>query len=120
MATEIVHNRSFIATASLAASQYCFVKMNSSGGISLCDDGDAAIGVLQDKPGEGDPGAVCSPGDLSKVLLGGTVSAGENVASDSDGHAVAAASGAYNLGTARSAGDEGDVITILFMPGAQS
>jgi hypothetical protein len=118
MATELVNNRSFIATTSLATSQYCFVKMNTSGGISLAGAGIVAMGVLQDKPGEGDPGAVCSPGDLSKVLLGGTVSAGDYLISDGSGHAIQGGSAGAALGIARSAGDAGDIITMLFMPRA--
>jgi hypothetical protein len=116
MATEVVNNRTFIATSSLATKQYCFVKMDTSGGIVLCGSAGRAIGVLQDKPGAGDPGAVCSPGDLTKILLGDTVTAGATLISDADGHAIAGGSAGSNLGIARSAGDAGDVITMLFMP----
>lgn len=116
MASDLVHNRSFNATTSLATRQFRFVKADTSGGISLCGVGDYAVGVLQDKPGAGDPGAVCTPGDITKIVLGATLTAGQYVMSDSTGRAVAAVSGAYALGQVREGGAADEIGVIVFQP----
>lgn len=116
MAFEIVRMKSIKATSSLAASQYLFVKLDSNGQIVLCGSGQYAIGVLQDKPAAGDPGAVCGPGDITKVQCGGTINAGGDVSCDSSGKAVAATSGAYVLGQALTAGANLSMATIIYQP----
>jgi|SRR5215831_8191025 len=117
MATDNIHsNKSIKATASLVGSQFCFVTLDNLGQLVLVTTaGGNAIGVLQDKPGAGDPGFVCGPGDITKVQCGGTIAAGAKVGANATGQAVAAATGAY-LGWALGAGASGGVISILFQP----
>jgi len=118
MPYEIVKTKSLKATASLATSQFCFVTLDANGQIVLPSAGAYCEGVLQDKPGAGDPGAVCYPGDITRVVVGtGGVTAGADVATDASGHAVAVTSGAYILGQAlETQATSGNIATILYQP----
>lgn len=103
MATENLGatTHSLPVNADLSASQYCFVKVNSSSQWALVGDGEDANGVLQDDPAaSGRPGSVALTGNVTKVKAGGTVTAGNVVSSDSTGRAVNSASGDYILGRA--------------------
>lgn len=116
MAFEIIKVKSINAvTATLATKQYCFVKIDTAG-LALAGNGGYAIGVLQDKPAVGDPGAVCFPGDITKVQCGGTIAIGDEVQSDANGKAVKATSGAFVLGTALSTGANGSMADIIYQP----
>src|SRR6266481_2200889 len=88
---ELLRLKSLPATSAIA-NQFLFVKLDTNGGLVLCGSGDFSHGVTQDKPAAGDPTAFCSPGDITKVLCGGTFTAGQDVMSDASGQAVVAAS----------------------------
>lgn len=118
MAYEIVKVKSIKATASFASKQFTFVKLDTSGQIATPSSGGYAIGVVQDKPGAGDPGAVCFPGDITKVICGGSFNAGGDVMSDGNGAAVAGTSGSYILGQALTAGVSGFLADIVYQPKA--
>ena len=122
MAYELLKTKSIkCGSASLASYQFSFVKIGSDGLLALPSAGGYAVGVLQDKPVAGDPGAVCFPGDITKVMCGaGGFSAGGDVATDASGYAVAATSGHYALGIALEAGVNGFLATILYQPKASS
>jgi hypothetical protein len=114
-----VRLKSLIATASLASSQYCFVRLDFSGGIVLPAAGGDAIGVLQDKPAAGDPGAVCGPGDITKVKAGGSFSAGAYLQATAAGKAVSTTTGAASLGQALQASTgDGQIVSMIFQPSA--
>lgn len=103
------------------AQQFIFVELDTSGGIIPATQGALAIGVLQDTPPQGDPGAVCMPGNVTKVLCSATVTAGQFVSSDANGNAVPATSGAHFLGQAIQGAGAGSLAVILFQPsGAKS
>lgn len=119
MAVEILRTKSIVATASLAGSQYRFVKIDTNGQIVIGTVGAYCAGVLQDKPTAGEAGSVCSPGDLTKVVCGagGTITAGDNVSCDSLGAAKTSdTSGQYILGVALSAGAIGGLLEMLYQP----
>jgi hypothetical protein len=120
MAYENIHSsKSIKATASLVASQYCFVTLDANGQLILLTSTATtagAIGVLQDKPGAGDPGFVCGPGDITKVQCGGTIAAGGKVMTNATGQAVAATAAGPSLGWALAAGASGGITDILFQP----
>lgn len=60
---------SFEAGEDLSDHQYRFVKLNTAGKIVKCSvDGEIALGVLQDNPESGEPGAVMIYG-VSKVVV---------------------------------------------------
>ena len=116
MATEIIKTKSIVATASFASKQYTFVKLDTSGQLASPSAGGNAIGVIQDKPAAGDPGAVCYPGDITKVACAGSFSAGQAVMTDSGGKAVVATSGSVVLGYALTAGANNFLADIVFQP----
>jgi hypothetical protein len=117
MAYDLVRTKSIKATASLANNQFSFVKLDVNGQLVLASAGGSCVGVLQDKPGAGDPGAVCFPGDITKVLCGAAIPAGSAVASDGSGRAVVGTSGASALGYALTASTAlGQIIDIVYKP----
>jgi hypothetical protein len=114
MAYESVNPKSIIAGADLRSYQLRFVRLDTNGRLALAAAAGDAVGVLQDKPNLGDPGAVSRDGDFTKVVAGGVIYAGEYVQVGTDGKAVATTTGVDSLGQAMmAAGADGDVITIL-------
>ena len=121
MAYEILHGlKSFNAAASFSSptdKQYTFVNLNSDGEVETSSEGGYAVGVMQEKPGAGEPGQVCGPGSVSQIQCGGDFDPGDDIASDSDGKAVqAVSSGDAILGVAVEAGESGIISTILYQP----
>jgi hypothetical protein len=117
MAFEIVRTKSINVTATFASKQYTFVTLDTNGQLATPSAGADAIGVIQDNPASG-PGAVCSPGDITKVKCGGSFDAGDYVTTDGSGLAVEATSGDHILGQALAAGALNAIATILFQSGS--
>jgi hypothetical protein len=105
------------ANTDLSAAQYKFVTVNSSGKIALTGLGEEPDGILQNAPAAADrPGRVRVAG-VSKLDLGGSVTAGNAVVADTNGEGVAAGSAdAYRAGKALETGVSGDVIPVLLKP----
>lgn len=104
------------ANADLSAKQYFFVKLTNSSGTgraAVTGDGQSAVGVLQNKPDTAGDAATVGFSGVSKVSAGGSITAGQPVASDSAGEAVAAATGDIVLGVALKSADDGDIIPVL-------
>jgi hypothetical protein len=117
MAFEIQSSKSINAGVDLRTKQYTFVRLDNTGRLASAGAGASAIGVLQDKPNLNDPGAVCGPGDITKIVCGGNIPAGADIMSDANGAAVVATSGSYILGAnLYGAGVAGAVITMRFQP----
>ena len=120
MAFEIINSlRSFVSGFNALGPpryQFYFVSINSSGQLYRTTQGGMAIGVLQDTPRAAEPGGVCGPGSVTKVMCGGAFNAGDYVISDSQGRAVKATSGANFLGQALSAGVLGYLADIIYQP----
>lgn len=117
MAYESLKTKSIIAGIDLSAKQHTFVRVDSSGTLNAPTAGGNAIGVVQDKPAAGDPGAVCFPGDITKVVAGAQILAGAEIMTTSAGKAVTVTSGSFVLGIAlMAASGDGSVISILFQP----
>ena len=77
------------AGADLSSDQYKLVKLSAANTIVLCSNAtDAPVGVLQNKPASGQAATVCISG-ASKLLAGGTISAGDFVGTDASGTADA-------------------------------
>lgn len=64
-----------------------------------------------------DAETTCFANSVSKVVAGGTVTAGALVTSDATGRAVAATSGDFINGTCLEGGAVGELITVLAYPG---
>lgn len=113
-----VTTETFIARG--AVTKLTFVKPHASDrGVVACGDGEAAIGVSLLTGVSGDAVGVVTEGRV-KVVAGGTVTAGGNVASDANGEVVNAATNDIILGTALEAGVDGQVVTIQFYQGGNA
>jgi len=104
------------AGADLSANQFHFVTMDSDGQLSVSTDGAASVGVLLNDPSAAGRAAEVCIGGLTRVEAGGTVAAGDFVASNSTGEAITAGSDDNILGTAITGGADGEVISIIFQP----
>ena len=80
---------SFLAGADLRTKQYHFVKTDSAGKVVLAGAGEAAIGVVVNKPNTNEEAAVQVLG-IAKVIAGGSITTGSRVAVDANGQAKAA------------------------------
>lgn len=80
------------AGADLSAEQFTAVKVAADGDVEQCDAGERAIGILQNKPIDGEACEIEMDG-ISKAVAGAAVAnAGTELASDDDGRLVAATS----------------------------
>lgn len=122
-----VFDISLVAGADLSAAQYQVVKVDTNGKAVLCSAvGDAAIGVLQNKPAAGQTAQVRILG-VTMAVAGGAIAAGALVATDATGKVVAATeatanttdgtiSGSRALGIAlQSASAAGEIISVALM-----
>lgn len=102
------------AGADLSASQYCFVKINSSGQLAVASDGGAdAVGVLQDAPAAAGRVARYDHQGVTRVKAGGTLAAGADFSCDAAGKAVAVGTGESRLGVTREAAVNGQIISVV-------
>lgn len=111
------HDIPLPAAGDLSAKQYRFVTLNSSGQIAASTRGALSCGVLQDKPAAaGRSGAVRYNG-VTKIKLGGSVTAGNAIVSDANGDGVTTASSDTNyMGIALESGASGEIVAMLLQP----
>lgn len=106
------------AAADLSGSQYHLVVCDSNGLAALAGDGATnVIGVLQNKPGQGEAAAVMVVG-VTKVVASAAITAGDQLASTANADVeTAATTGDGLVGVAlTAAGGAGEVITMLIRP----
>lgn len=115
MATEnALQTRSYPASGDLSASQYCFMKITGGQLAVASAGGGNAVGVLQNKPNAAGRAGSIGYSGTSKVLCGGTFSAGDRITCDGSGKAVGLISGdASGCGTAMSDGASGKIASVL-------
>lgn len=106
---------SLMAGANLAAEQFSFLKIDTSGNVVLAGLGEDVDGVLVNEPTSGRVAQVAING-IVKVKCGGTIAAGAAVASNATGKAIAATTGQMVAGKALEAGVAGRIISVLFQP----
>jgi len=102
------------AGADLSSLQHYIVKLGSTEDTieKSTAASDAILGVLQNKPTSGQMASV-AVGGITKVIAGGSVSAGNLVTADSNGKAIATTSGGdHVLGMALQAASTGDIFAI--------
>lgn len=105
----------------LTNAQYRFMHLNAEGVVTIADDTDNnPIGVLQNNPpfdaGNNIAGAATvTVFGVSNVILGDTVTAGNEITTDDNGAArpAAAATDDYVVGRALQGGDAGEHIAVL-------
>jgi hypothetical protein len=105
------------ANADLSAKQYLFVKIAAAKAVDVCSAAtDRPVGILQNKPTSGQNAEVAFLG-VSKVVCGGTITAGDQIGTDANGKAVSLAAGTdttkFVVGIALEAGASGRIISAL-------
>jgi len=102
----------WLANVAFTDKPFRFTKL-SSGKLVLCGAGEAGVGVIQDEPLADRAGNVMIVG-VSKIELGGSVSAMNTLKSDANGKAVAAsATDQFIFGVALESGSSGEFIDML-------
>lgn len=105
-----IYDESFVAYGSLQSSQFCFVKLGASKRADICAvSGEIHVGILQNNPKSGEDAVVRMLGK-SKILLGGSCSAGAAICTDHNGAGLACTlgSGDYTLAMMAESGVAGD------------
>lgn len=110
-ATQISDLEAFPAGADLSAKQFHAVKFNGSAALVLAGDGDDIVGILEDKPKQGEQGTVALAG-RPKAKLGGTVAAGDRLAVNANGQLIVATTGKRIVAKAMEAGANGEIIQV--------
>lgn len=106
---------SFNAGADLSSSQFFGVDLDSSGNVVAAGDGAVFIGILQNKPASGGQALVCVSGKC-KAIAGGSVTAGQSIASDGSGEMVTAVPGDFAKGVAAESASDGEIFSLVLMP----
>lgn len=95
---------SLLAAADLSAKQYHAVKVDGNGRVALAGAGEAAIGILQNKPTAGQAATVMVSG-ISKMVAGAAINEGDLIAVGAAGKAKVAVAATTNTADAGAAQD---------------
>jgi hypothetical protein len=102
------------ASGDLSSNQFYFVDVDTSGQAAVAGDGADAVGVLQNDPDTQGHAATVAIEGVSRVSCGGSVTAGDDISSDTNGQGVTSASGDVVLGKAlEDASGADSVIAVL-------
>jgi len=105
-----------LAKVDLSAKQYFLVKISDHDEVDLAGDGEAAVGVLLNKPKAGQP-ALVQIGGLAKVVAAGALNAPVRIASNAAGKATTATAGEYVVGvTTQDASGDGSIVECILSP----
>lgn len=108
------------ANADLSANQNAFVVLNTSARVALAGNGADAVGVLVNDPDAAGRPATIQIDGIAKVKVGtGGVTMGDNVAADTNGVAILAATGDAILGKALETAAAGAIISVLLCKAAR-
>jgi hypothetical protein len=100
----------------LSNAQFLAVALDSNGKVVKAKSDTLPIGILQDKPKEGQAANVRMLG-ISKVVAGGAIEIGDVLTADDDGRLIAASTGYYPIGIAlEAAAQAGQVVTAFILP----
>ncbi len=109
-----------VASADLTGSQFLFAIVDGEKTVGLAVNGEAADGVILNKPDIGQAVALAISGDTSKVRAGAAVAAGAEVMSNASGEGITlAGAGSVSLGKClTAAANAGELLTVqLSSPG---
>lgn len=115
MATFQVPEHFLYAQASgedLSSALYKLVKIDTDGDLVLAGDGEEVFGAVTEGAASTYP-STAQFGGIAKVILGGTVTAGQRVASNASGVGVVATTGEYSFGIAMGSGVTSGVISVM-------
>ncbi len=120
MATRKIHESLLYARdagANLNAKLNYFAKIDSDGDINICGDGEAIAGVIYEAAKENKPVTI-QFGGIGTVRAAGSITAGNIIASDSSGEAVAAAATDWVAGIAlNDTSTQGELVSFLMLSG---
>lgn len=102
------------AGGELFTKQFFFVTINSTDTLEMAVSGSVPY-PLMDTPKEGEFGTIALLG-IAKITCGGTIAAGERVACNNKGEAVAWAAGQFVAGITLEKGESEQIISII-VPG---
>lgn len=112
--------RTFIAGEDLSSAQFKFVTLEADGQVDLADvAGENCIGVCLVGAAAGKAVTVAMTGKVM-VTAGGTIAAGDEIATDAAGDAVTATTGNIVMGYATEAGVDGQIIAIELIQGGNA
>lgn len=104
------------ANVDLSEKLHYFAKAVDGNKIDLAGDGANVIGTIVEAAAQG-YGVTVQFGGIGKVIAGGSISANDDIASDTDGKAVAAATGDFTVGIALNDASAGEVVSFIFTMG---
>lgn len=114
---EGLETRSVNAASDLSTKQFYFVKLDSSGNITLAGNGDWAYGVLQNKPAAAGRAGIVAVAGVTKVVAGAAITAGTDIGIDSSGRAVPTGTGDTVVGIARdTVSNAGEIVSVELVP----
>lgn len=103
----------YAAGSDLSSSQYKAVVLSSDGAVDVAGANAAAIGFVYNKPTAGKSAEIATMGGGAKAIAGGTISAGDPLATDANGDLVIATSGDYIVATAAESAVDNDVFAVF-------
>ena len=101
------------AGSSLTASQYKAVKVSSDGEVDVCGANVAALGFLMNAPATGSICEIATLGGGAKAIAGGTITAGDLLATDSNGDVLVAAAGDTYVALALESAVDNDIFQVM-------
>lgn len=112
---------SMTAGADLSAAQFTFVKMNTTDRtVVAAGNGEAAFGVLLNKPTSGQAATVVTHGRVIVEVGTGGLTAGDTVGVDANGEAVTSATNDIIVGYCVEGASAGERATIDFFRGGNA
>jgi len=112
--------RTFEAGGDLSAAQFKFVALAADGQVDVAGDGVAAVGVLLNEPAAAGRAATVVVSGKTIVEAGGSITAGDDIASDLNGDAITADTGDIILGYALEDGADGQIIAVELINGGNA
>ena len=101
------------AGSDLTAAQYKAVVISTDGAVDLAGANAPAIGFLQNLPAIGKSAEIASMAGGAFATAGGTITAGNPLATDANGDVVVAGSGDYIVATALESAVDNDVFAVF-------
>lgn len=118
--TQQVIIQNFVAGEDLTSYRYHLVTISGSTArtvVRCSSQGQSAVGVLVNKPGSGEAAAVCMLG-ITKVMVGGTIYAGDKFTTSVSATAITLASSENNCaGMVLSNVASGALVDAIILPG---
>jgi|SRR6056297_251248 len=112
--------RTFEAGGNISTGQFKFVALAADGQVDLCEAGAQGIGVLINEPSAAGQAATVVMTGKTIVKAGGSVTAGDEIASDGFGDAVTATTGDIVMGYALEDAVDNQIFAIELIQGGNA